>query len=179
MKKETERLILRPIQTDDKTDFFAYRSDTETNHFQSFVPKTIQEVEKFIANSAKGFNQPNTWFQLMIIEKSTNNIVGDIGIHFLSGENKQVEIGCTLSKKIHGKGYATEALKKIFDILFRDFDKHRIIASIDPKNKKSIQLMERIGMRKEAHFVESLLINGVWADDIIYAILQKEWGEKN
>lgn len=178
MKTETERLILRPICIEDKMDFFAYRSDAATNQFQGFVPKTIQEAEAFIVNSTKEFNQPNTWFQLMIIEKSSNTIIGDLGIHFFNEENKQVEIGCTLNKQYHGKGYATEALKKIFDILFRNFDKHRIIASVDPKNKKSIQLLARIDMRKEAHFVESLLINGVWVDDVIFAILQKEWINK-
>ncbi len=175
MNIETENLLLRPIKTDDKFNFFAYRSDAITNQFQGFVPKTLQEVEMFITNSAKEFNQPNTWFQLIIIEKLNQNVVGDIGIHFLNEDNKQVEIGCTLSKASQGKGYATEALKIVLDILFRDYQKHRIIASVDPKNSKSIRLMERIGMRKEAHFIESLFINGVWTDDVIFAILRKEW----
>ncbi len=36
----------------------------------------------------------------------------------------------------------------------------RIVASIDPRNTKSTKLVERIGFRKEAHFKESIRING-------------------
>jgi len=58
-------------------------------------------------------------------------------------------------------------------------NKHRIIASIDPDDKNSIRLVERIGFRKEAHFVESLLINGKWVDDLIYALIEKDWNKIN
>jgi len=67
----------------------------------------------------------------------------------------------------------------VIDYLFNDLNKHRIIASIDPNNTNSIRLVERIGFRKEAHFVESLLINGKWADDLIYALIEKDWHKKN
>jgi len=36
-------------------------------------------------------------------------------------------------------------------------------------------LVERLGFRKEAHFVESLFFHGKWVDDLVYAILAKEW----
>ncbi len=35
--------------------------------------------------------------------------------------------------------------------------------------------MERLKFRKEAHFKESLYFRDAWVDDVIYAILQKEW----
>jgi len=51
--------------------------------------------------------------------------------------------------------------------------KHRLIASIDPGNINSAGLVEKLNFRKEAHFKESILSNGVWVDDVIYAILKK------
>jgi len=173
MKLETKRLIIKPITLDDKNEIFEYRSDTETNKYQGWIPKTIDDVEIFIGKISKQINEPVTWFQFVIIEKETQKVVGDLGIHFLNDE--QAEIGCTLEKSKHGKGYATEALKLVIDYLFNKLNKHRIIGSIDPQNLKSIGLVERLGFRKEAHFKESLLINGEWADDIVYAILKKEW----
>ena len=53
--------------------------------------------------------------------------------------------------------------------------KHRITASVDPRNTKSIALLERINMRKEAYFKKSFWFNNEWADDIVYAILKEEW----
>jgi RimJ/RimL family protein N-acetyltransferase len=46
---------------------------------------------------------------------------------------------------------------------------------VDPRNERSLALLERVGMRREAHFVESLWFKGAWADDIVYAILQREF----
>ena len=61
------------------------------------------------------------------------------------------------------------------DDLFRVMGKHRIYASVDPRNLPSIKLLERIGMRKEALFKKSLWFKGAWADDLIYAVLDEEW----
>lgn len=175
MKIETNRLILRPINLDDKNEIFKYRSDTQTNKYQGWIPKTIDDVENFIGKTSRQINEPETWFQFVIIEKERQKLIGDLGIHFFDSENKQVEIGCTLNKDFQNKGYATESVKCIIDYLFKNLNKHRIITSIDPDNKNSIRLVERIGFRKEGHFVESLMINGKWVDDLIYALIDKEW----
>ena len=171
---ETDRLIIRPIKPEDKNEIFEYRSDTENNKYQGWIPKTTDEVETFIRKISKQIDKPGTWFQFVLIEKETQKIIGDIGIHFFDRENKQVEIGCTLNKIFQSKGYATESVKRVIDYLFKELNKHRIIASIDPHNKKSIRLVERIGFRKEAHFVESLFINEKWVDDLIYALIEKD-----
>jgi len=175
MQLKSKRLILRPIQLSDAGAFFAYRSDAETNKFQGWIPKTLDEAEAFIAKSATTINEPGTWFQLVLIEHTSGEVIGDVGIHFIDTDGHQVELGCTLGKAHHGNGYATEALQAVIDYLFKKLNKHRIIASIDPGNTASIKMVERMGFRKEAHFKESLLINGNWVDDVVYALLQKEW----
>lgn len=175
MKLETERLIIRPLTIADKNEIFEYRRDKEINKYQGWIPEKIEDVEEFIAKISEKINIPNTWFQFVLIEKETLKIIGDLGIHFIDPENNQAEIGCTLNKDFQNKGYATESLKRVIGYLFKDLNKHRLITSIDPDNKKSIQLVERIGFRKEAHFVESLLIKGKWVDDLIYALIEKDW----
>ncbi len=170
---KSERLILRAVQSSDLKALFRYRSDSETNKYQGWIPTTTQEVEEFLGNVATEINLPNTWFQYVIIDTQTMNIVGDVGIHFL--DEYQSEIGCTLEKNKQGLGFATEALTAVIEYLFTNLSKHRIIGSIDPCNSKSIRLLERLGFRKEAHLKESILINGKWKDDIIFAILKKEW----
>ena len=170
---ETERTALRPIELDDNQEILSYRSDVETNKYQGWIPKTINDVNEFISKNPGKFNTTGTWFQLVITDKKTDSIIGDIGIHFI--DNFQSEIGCTLKKDYHGKGFATETLKAVIDHLFNTLNKHRIIASIDPQNAESIRLMVRLGFRKEAHFKKSILINEEWVDDLVYAILKTEW----
>lgn len=176
---ETDRLLIRPINIDDKHEIFKYRHDKEANKYQGWIPETIEDVELFICEVSKQINVPGSWFQLVIVDKETQVIVGDLGIHFIDSENKQAEIGCTLNKDFQKKGFATESLKRVIDYLFNELNKHRIITSIDPDNENSIRLVERIGFRKEAHFVESLLINGKWVDDLIYALIEKDWDRKS
>jgi len=175
MKFETERLIIRPIKPDDKYELFEYRSDTETNKYQGWVPKSIADVELFIDGVSKHPDEPETWFQVVLIEKESQKLIGDIGIHFFGKENKQAEIGFTLSKAYHKKGYAKESVERIIDYLFVGLDKHRIIASADPQNENSIRLLEKIGFRKEAHFIKSFFLNDGWVDDVVYAMIEDDW----
>jgi len=174
----SERLMLRPIQLGDSALIFAYRSDSAANQYQGWIPKTVDDVDDFITNrTAPEINLSGTWFQLVIIKKDTDELIGDIGVHFLNSDGCQVELGITLNENHQGKGFATEALKGVINFLFDDLNKHRITASIDPRNLKSIQLFERLGFRKEAHFKQSILIKGGWVDDLIYAILKDEWSK--
>lgn len=180
MNFKTERLIIRPVCINDKDSIFSYRADPETNKYLSLIPCTVDDVADFIAKTSFEIDVPGTWFQFVIIEQLNNQLVGDIGIHFLDtdSENKQVEIGYTLDRRFRGNGYAIEALSVIIDYLLTTLNKHRIIASIDPINTASIKLIERLGFRKEAHFIESLFFHGRWVDDLVYAILAREWVEK-
>jgi len=172
----TERLALRGIIISDAESIFKYRSNPQIYKFQGWKPQKLEDVKEFIRKKiATTPNIPDTWYQLVILLTETEELVGDIGIHFIDLDNLQVEIGFTLSLEYQGKGYASEAVVSVIDYLFSNFKKHRITASIDPRNIKSIALLERIQMRKEAHFKKSLWFNNEWADDIVYAILKEEW----
>jgi RimJ/RimL family protein N-acetyltransferase len=115
----------------------------------------------------------DTWIQLCVFIKENDKLIGDIGVHFI--DELQAEIGYTVSSEFQGKGYATEAVKEVINYLFKNLKKHRITASVDPRNLKSIELLDRIGMRKEAYFKKSVWFNHEWADDVVYAILEEEY----
>ncbi len=174
MQIESERLLLRSITPADAAAIFAYRSDATTNRYQSWVPKSRAEVGKFIERLPVTFNQPETWYQLAVVKKKSGTIIGDIGIHFVGTENRQCELGCTFDKAEQGHGFATEGMQIVIDHLFDTLNKHRIVASVDPRNRRSILLLERLRFRKEGHFRQSLYFNGEWVDDIIYALLASD-----
>lgn len=139
---QTQRLALRPIELKDRTEVYKYRSNPEISQHLSFVPESLED------KNPKEFNLPETWFQLVIVLIETNGVIGDIGVHFFGKENKQVELGYTLSNHHQNKGFASEAIGKVIDFLFTDLNKHRIVLSIDPENKASIKLPARLGFRK-------------------------------
>ncbi|UOE57741.1 GNAT family N-acetyltransferase [Cytobacillus oceanisediminis] len=69
------------------------------------------------------------------------------------------------------RGYATEAVSNLVKKLFVEFDVHRIQASLDARNKPSQKLCERIGMRKEAHFIQDFWNMDEWTESIVYGML--------
>jgi RimJ/RimL family protein N-acetyltransferase len=176
MKLQTKRLILEKLEMRHTESFYQYRSDAETNKYQGWIPYAMEDCQHFIKNRiAKEFNEMGTWYQFAIVLQGSQVMIGDLGVHFFDGDEHQVEIGCTINKEYHQNGFANEAIKTVMDYLFTQLKKHRITASVDPENTASIKLMEKLGFRKEAHFKESILMNGTWVDDVIYAILGREW----
>ena len=174
----TARLIIRRIRQSDCEAVFKYRSDPVNMRCQLWLPETVRDVEEFVEKTSEiEFGAPDTWFQLVLISKATDQVIGDIGVRFPGSMPQQAEVGGTLAPKYQRQGYATEALSAVLDYLFIEMDRHRVFASTDPSNNSAVELLKRIGMRKEAHLRKSQLVRGEWADDFIYAMLCEEWLE--
>ena len=92
-------------------------------------------------------------------------------------------IGWTVHKNYWRRGYGTEMGKAILRLGFEYLNLHRIISGCYALNTASYKIMERIGMRREAHFIKSKkgnsMLNYEWYDEFQYAILQDEWIEMN
>ncbi len=176
----TPRLVLRRLRLSDCAAMFEYRSDPNVSRFQMWEPRSVEEVRSFITGlSNVKPDTPGTWFQLAITLRESGLLVGDCGLRFPAEEIHQVEVGITLAPSHQGKGYATEALVAVLEYLFVSLTKHRVFASTDPRNHSSVALLERVGMQKEAHFRESLWFKNEWADDLVFAMLDREWKARN
>ena len=102
-------------------------------------------------------------------------LIGDCGLHTLADRPGQAEIGFTLALEQQGKGYATEAVNCLLDYVFGTLEKHRVIAVTDTRNGPASRLLERVGMRREGHFIENVWFKGEWGDEYQYAMLEREW----
>ena len=172
----TERLVLTPLRSGDAPALLDYRSDPEVCRYQMWVPRSGEEALHFIDGfQSVVFDTPGTWFQLGIRLRDVGPLVGDLGVHFPPDEPLQVEIGVTVARGHQGRGFGTEAVRGLLGHLFGPCQKHRVFASVDPRNRASMALLNGVGMRQEAHFRESLWFKGEWVDDLVFAILQWEW----
>ena len=104
-------------------------------------------------------------------------MIGDLWIHFLP-DGMQAEIGYTLSPEHLGQGYATEAVGALLRYLFVQRGKHRVTVSVEPDHPRSQRLLERLGFRLEARYVQSVYQDGKWLDEQIYALLREEWEKR-
>jgi RimJ/RimL family protein N-acetyltransferase len=97
---------------------------------------------------------------------------------WLSREHRQGEVGFVFNPEYQGKGLATEAATELLRLGFEHFDLHRIIGRCNARNEASARLLERLGMRREAHFRGNVLFKGEWKEELVYAMLQREWRAK-
>jgi RimJ/RimL family protein N-acetyltransferase len=177
---QTDRLILRRVRLDDAGPIHAYRSIPEVAQFSPVERNTVEETRRFLEPlvTAEPFS-PGSWLALAITLRESGLLIGDIGLRFPEKEDYQVELGISLHPTYHRRGYASESMLALIGYAFEALKKHRVFASIDPRNTASVALVERIGMRREAHHLASMPWKGGWADDLIYAMLEREWIARN
>jgi RimJ/RimL family protein N-acetyltransferase len=176
MNADAPRVILRALRAADAPAMFAYRSDPEVGRYQSWEPPMLEDVRAFIEGLARSEPfTPGTWYQLGVALASTGELIGDCGVHIPAAEPRSAEFGITLASSAQGRGLAAEALRALLAILFGTLGSHRVFCSVDPRNARSVALMRRSGFRQEAHHRESLWFKGAWADDLVFAMLRREW----
>ena len=107
--------------------------------------------------------------------KGGDELIGDFSVWRTSREHLQGELGFVVHPDHQGKGYGAEAARLMLQMGFERLGFHRIVGQCDPRNAASTALMERLGMRREAHLLQNQLVKGEWVDTLVYAILASEW----
>jgi RimJ/RimL family protein N-acetyltransferase len=118
-----------------------------------------------------------SWVQLGLTLVDSGVLVGDCGIHFPQQDQRQVEIGITLSPAHQGRGLAGEAVACVLGYVFETLGKHRVWAVTDVENERAARLFRRLGFRQEGHFVEHVWFKGRWSSELVFAMLGREWAE--
>lgn len=176
MKLETERLILRDFVKDDWQRVLEYQSDPlylRYNEWTERTPRAVQEfVGWFLSQQAQ---QPRIKYQLAIVLKSTNQLIGNCGVRMDSENALEADTGYELDPKHWQHGYATEAAHAIVDFGFNHFGVHRIWAACIAENVASAHVLEKLGLKLEGRFRENKYFKGRYWDSLYYAILATEW----
>jgi len=172
---ETDRLILRNYQLKDINDFHELASQEFVARHQGFSPLSLERCEQLVAKRLDNDSY------LVCELKENGKVIGSLE------QNKEDDgnytIGYDFSEKYGKKGYATESVKALISHLFLALDARRICADMDEGNVSSWRLVERLGFRREAHFIECEASfnekdehgNPILVNCFVYALLKKEW----
>ncbi len=140
---ETPRLFLREYELSDLESLHRYSSDLLTLKYMLWGPNTLTDSLDFIKRSIQeSERKPRVSYDLAIIEKSNNLLIGGVS---LIRHDREAEIGWILNQAYWGKGLATEAAHALIRFGFVDLNLDRIIATCDADNTASHQLMRRCG----------------------------------
>lgn len=173
---ETPRLVPRPLSEIDLDAMLAYRSLDSVARFQFWEPHSRAMMQDALAQMLESAAaEPRTEHALAVIRRDTGALIGDVVLMIRDAEARQGEIGFTFHPDHGGHGLATEAARAMLAFGFETLGLHRIFGRCDALNEPSWRLMERLGMRREAHFREHAIFKGRWDEELHYAILEDEW----
>lgn len=169
-------ILLRRIGPDDFADLLSMYSHPAVARYQMWEPFSARQVQDLI-NSQRTLEPgaPGLPFYLGIEHVADRRLIGDCSLLITSPDDRQAELGFSLHPDFQGRGYASRAVHALLGLAFGRFGMHRVSAATDVRNERSWKLMERIGMRREAHFHENSFSKGAWVSDYLYAILEDEW----
>ncbi len=175
----TDRLVIRPWRPDDLDVYHRLFSDPEVARYHYYEPMDHEAARARLDGLRSELSEPGHWINLAAENAASGEIVGDVGIGWMSDVHHQVDIGYSLLPAHQGRGYATEAATALVDLAFSHLDAHRVVGRLDARNTASARVLERLGMRREAHLIENEWVKGEWTDEFSYAVLADEWASRH
>jgi RimJ/RimL family protein N-acetyltransferase len=168
MHIETPRLTLRRFGAADGPAVHRYMGDPVVTQW---LPRGLLD-----AAGARAFAERNAGRRpraLAVVERASGELIGHMDYHPWFGAR---EIGWAIGRPYQRQGYATEAARALLGHAFGTLHSHRVVATCQPQNVASWRVMEKLGMRREGHFLQHIRRDtGEWWDEYFYALLADEY----
>ena len=169
---KTERLILRPFRESDYDDLYEFLSQLKDDEFEGYPGITYENGREHLQYR---IGSAEFW---AVELKDAGKVIGNIYCGNRDFETK--EVGYIINKQYQRKGYAAEALDAVIKNTFIE-GTHRVYAECDPRNTVSWKLLEKVGLKREAHFKQNIYFhkdaNGdpIWKDTYVYAVIASDY----
>ena len=176
----TPRLLLRPLTSDDFPDVHAYYQLPEVARYLYWDAATPEQTREALDRNTRRteLREEGDSLVLAVVPHEVGRVAGQVSLLWASQEHRQGEVGFTFNPAYHGRGLATEAAEAMLELSFEWLGLHRVSGRCDARNLPSARVLERLGMRREAHFVHDEIFKGEWGDQFVYAILEDEWRKR-
>jgi len=173
----TERLVLRPFERTDAALVARYhvlpavqRYLVRPTRYQEDVANAVEFMRGQLS-----LQRPGDTLTLAIQRKDDKAVLGHVCLHWSDATAGQGELLFAIDPAHAGNGFLTEALTAMLNLAFDHFRIHRVFVRCDGRNHHSAKLMQKLGMRLEAHYREHALFQGEWDEELHFAILDREW----
>lgn len=171
----TERLSLRAMHPIDAEDMYDYARRPEVTKYLLWKEhKSVGYTKDYLFYIGTRYALGD-FYDWAIIDRESRRMIGTCGFTRIDAANDCAEIGYVLNPDFHGKGYATEAVKKIIDFGFCELSFNRIEARFMKGNEASLRLMQRVGMTFEGYMRDLIFVKGSYRTVGISSILRSEY----
>ena len=171
----SERLVLRPFALEDAAEVTRLVSDRRIADTTINIPHPYDEstARAWISTHAE-VAERDEGLTLAVTERGSGRILGAVGLS-ITRAHQRGEIGYWIALTDWGRGYATEASRRMLDHAFGPLGLSRVVAHCLTRNEGSRRVMEKLGMQQEgrlrAHIIKWDVPEDIW----FYGILREEW----
>ena len=175
--RRTPRLTLRRWELSDLDDLALIYASADVARYLYWETReraqTLAALERSIHRPVEVID--DNVLPVAVVLSETGRVVGDFILRWASNEHRQGEIGGSLQPAHQGQGLAVEVYRELLEIGFEDLALHRIVGRCDARNAASIRALEKVGLMREAHFIENEFVKGEWTDEVVLAIRKLQW----
>ncbi|MGW6198069.1 GNAT family N-acetyltransferase [Kribbella sp. NPDC055110] len=178
---ETDRLTLRRYVENDYDDLLKLQSNPDVTRFLLYDVRTPEQVKEALTGRLADvpMDSDGQALTVAVVLRDTGQHLGEVTLFMNSVEHRTGELGYVFHPESHGHGYAAEASVELLRLGFEELGLHRIIARLDARNTGSVNLLKRLGLRQEAHFVQNEYLKGEWTDELVFAMLYSDWDKRS
>jgi len=173
----TARMTLRPYEIGDLAALHDLFGREDVSRYLMWEPMDLDQTRTLLERRVRQtrIEAEGDAILLAAVDAETGRMVGEFMLRFTSAKSRQGEIGWSIHPDVQGRGLATEGAREMLRLGFDELGLHRIVAESDQRNAASLRVMERLEMRREAHFIENEFLKGEWVGSIVCAMLEAEW----
>ena len=172
----SDRLVIRALSLDDFDRHYEIYSNPDVVRYLYYGPMDAIAARTHLARrSTAELPFEGSFLNLGVEVRGEGVLIGEVALGVVSTVHRVCEVGYVLDPRWSGHGYATESTTAMVDLAFDRLGAHRVIGRIDGRNEASRRVLERLGMRHEAHYRENEFVKGEWTDEVVFAILEDEW----
>lgn len=172
---ETPRLVLRHLDDADVPALYDIFRDPEVTRYWSWPAYRHPAQAAALLDEIDELFDERTLFQWGVARREDDLVVGTVTLFQVEPENRRGEVGFALGRAAWGHGYMREALAALFDFAFDTLGLHRLEADVDPRNDRSLAVLERHGFRREGLLRERHFVAGEIQDSVMLGLLAREW----
>jgi len=157
---------------EDAADLYAVFSDLEVVRYWSRAALTdVLEAAAMIEGQAR---EPSL-LQWGIFRVEENRLLGTCALADVDLAHRRASLGYALGRDSWGLGIAREAVRAMIEYGFETIDLHRIGADVDPRNTRSLRMLEELGFSREGFQRECYLVGDEWQDAVLFGLLRRDW----
>lgn len=168
------QVVVRELRMSDAASLLAMLSTEEVSRFLSPVPATLEGFEQFIAwTRRQQVEGASLCFAVTV--KGFDTAVGLFQVRQLDAAFTVAEWGFAIGSPFWGTGVFADAAALVLDFAFGTIGARRVEARAAARNGRGNGALLKIGAVQEGYLRQSLLRDGRYYDQILYAILADDW----